>query len=91
MSRADWEVVIGLEIHVQLLTHSKIFSGSSTKFGAEPNTQASAPGSRPPWPGSSMMERTFNPSEDFRLSVSGGLTGFCATPACSQSQLLAVC
>lgn len=36
-----WEVVIGLEIHVQLNTQSKIFSGSSTNFGAEPNTQAS--------------------------------------------------
>lgn len=35
-----WEVVIGLEIHVQLNTQSKIFSGSSTSFGAEPNTQA---------------------------------------------------
>jgi len=35
-----WEVVIGLEIHVQLLTNAKIFSGASTKFGAEPNTQA---------------------------------------------------
>ena len=33
-------MVIGLEIHVQLATNSKIFSGSSTKFGAEPNTQA---------------------------------------------------
>lgn len=38
----DWEVVIGLEIHVQLSTISKIFSGSSVAFGAEPNTQASA-------------------------------------------------
>ena len=38
----EWEVVIGLEIHVQLSTMSKIFSGSSTTFGAEPNTQASA-------------------------------------------------
>lgn len=38
----DWEVVIGLEIHVQLSTQSKIFSGSSTRFGAAPNTQASA-------------------------------------------------
>lgn len=37
-----WEVVIGLEVHVQLNTVSKIFSGSSTAFGAEPNTQASA-------------------------------------------------
>ena len=36
-----WEVVIGLEVHVQLNTASKIFSGSSTAFGAEPNTQAS--------------------------------------------------
>ena len=38
----EWEVIIGLEIHVQLSTISKIFSGSSATFGAEPNTQASA-------------------------------------------------
>jgi aspartyl-tRNA(Asn)/glutamyl-tRNA(Gln) amidotransferase subunit B len=37
----EWEVVIGLENHVQLTTESKIFSGSPIKFGAEPNTQAS--------------------------------------------------
>ena len=37
----QWEIVIGLEIHTQLSTTSKIFSGSSTIFGAEPNTQAS--------------------------------------------------
>jgi aspartyl-tRNA(Asn)/glutamyl-tRNA(Gln) amidotransferase subunit B len=37
-----WETVIGLEVHMQLATQSKIFSGSSTAFGAEPNTQASA-------------------------------------------------
>jgi aspartyl-tRNA(Asn)/glutamyl-tRNA(Gln) amidotransferase subunit B len=37
-----WEIVIGLETHAQLSTVSKIFSGSSTTFGAEPNTQASA-------------------------------------------------
>ena len=36
----DWETVIGLEIHAQLATRSKIFSGSSTAFGAAPNTQA---------------------------------------------------
>jgi aspartyl-tRNA(Asn)/glutamyl-tRNA(Gln) amidotransferase subunit B len=35
-----WETVIGLEIHAQLATASKIFSGASTAFGAEPNTQA---------------------------------------------------
>jgi len=38
----QWETVIGLEVHVQLATKSKIFSGSSTAYGAEPNTQASA-------------------------------------------------
>src|SRR5476649_55351 len=38
----EWEVVIGLEIHAQLATNTKIFSGASIKFGAEPNTQACA-------------------------------------------------
>ena len=38
----EWEVVIGLETHAQLQTQSKIFSGASTRFGAEPNTQACA-------------------------------------------------
>ena len=38
----SWEVVIGLETHVQLSTAAKIFSGSATAFGAAPNTQASA-------------------------------------------------
>ena len=37
-----WETVIGLEVHLQLATKSKIFSGSDITFGAEPNTQASA-------------------------------------------------
>ncbi len=37
-----WEIVIGLEVHAQLSTSSKIFSGASTVFGAEPNTQACA-------------------------------------------------
>ena len=37
----EWQVVIGLEIHAQLACKSKIFSGSSTKFGIEQNTQAS--------------------------------------------------
>ena len=41
MRNDNWEVVIGLEIHAQLSTQSKIFSGASTAFGAEPNTQAS--------------------------------------------------
>nr|WP_298410115.1 Asp-tRNA(Asn)/Glu-tRNA(Gln) amidotransferase subunit GatB [uncultured Halomonas sp.] len=38
----QWETVIGLEVHVQLATQSKIFSGASTAFGAAPNTQACA-------------------------------------------------
>ncbi len=38
----QWEVVIGLEIHAQLATRSKIFSGAATVYGAEPNTQACA-------------------------------------------------
>lgn len=37
-----WEIVVGIETHTQLLTRSKMFSGASTAFGAEPNTQASA-------------------------------------------------
>ncbi len=37
-----WEPVIGLEVHIQLLTQSKIFSGESTRYGAEPNMQACA-------------------------------------------------
>ncbi|WMD19496.1 Asp-tRNA(Asn)/Glu-tRNA(Gln) amidotransferase subunit GatB [Achromobacter seleniivolatilans] len=48
----NWEIVIGLETHTQLSTDSKIFSGSSTQFGAAPNTQANVvdlalPGSLP--------------------------------------------
>lgn len=38
----EWETVIGLEVHAQLATNSKIFSGAATAFGAEPNTQACA-------------------------------------------------
>ncbi|MGB5224984.1 MAG: Asp-tRNA(Asn)/Glu-tRNA(Gln) amidotransferase subunit GatB, partial [Arenicellales bacterium] len=38
----EWETVIGLEIHTQLKTRSKIFSGAATAYGAEPNTQACA-------------------------------------------------
>ena len=35
----SWETVIGLEVHAQLSTNTKLFSSASTKFGSEPNTQ----------------------------------------------------
>ncbi len=41
MTEREWETVIGLEIHAQLATRSKIFSGASTAYGAPPNAQAS--------------------------------------------------
>ena len=37
----DWEVVVGLEIHAQVISRAKLFSGAATDFGAEPNTQVS--------------------------------------------------
>ena len=37
----DWEVVIGLEVHAQVISEAKLFSGAATEFGAEPNTQVS--------------------------------------------------
>src|SRR5579863_1450120 len=37
----DWEIVIGMEVHAQVLSNSKLFSGASTTFGAEPNSQVS--------------------------------------------------
>ena len=37
----DWEIVIGLEVHAQVISQSKLFSGAATAFGSEPNTQVS--------------------------------------------------
>ena len=37
----DWEVIVGLEVHAQVVSRAKLFSGSATEFGAEPNTQVS--------------------------------------------------
>ena len=37
----EYEVIIGLEVHAQVLSESKLFSSSPTKFGSEPNTQVS--------------------------------------------------
>ena len=40
-STGNWEVVIGLEVHAQVTSNAKLFSGASTAFGGEPNTQVS--------------------------------------------------
>src|ERR1039457_2385592 len=40
-STGDWEVVIGLEVHAQVTSKSKLFSGASTEFGGEPNSHVS--------------------------------------------------
>ena len=40
-AEADWEIVCGLEVHAQVTSRAKLFSGASTEFGAEPNTQVS--------------------------------------------------
>jgi aspartyl-tRNA(Asn)/glutamyl-tRNA(Gln) amidotransferase subunit B len=37
----DWEIVIGMEVHAQVISKSKLFSGASTEFGAEPNANVS--------------------------------------------------
>jgi len=37
----EWEMVIGMEVHAQVIANSKLFSGASTAFGAEPNSQVS--------------------------------------------------
>ena len=37
----DWEIIIGLEVHAQVSSNSKLFSGAATEFGAEPNSQVS--------------------------------------------------
>ena len=37
----DWEIVIGLEVHAQVISKAKLFSGAATEFGAEPNSQVS--------------------------------------------------
>lgn len=70
----SWETVIGLEVHVQLATNSKLFSASSTRFGAEPNTQASLydlamPGTLPV-----MNEEVLRMAVSFGLAVDAEIT-----------------
>ena len=40
-AKYDWELVIGMEVHAQISSNSKLFSGASTEFGAEPNSNVS--------------------------------------------------
>src|SRR6516165_5806383 len=40
-SSGAWEIVVGLEVHAQVISRAKLFSGAATDFGAEPNTQVS--------------------------------------------------
>ncbi|MCH5376884.1 MAG: Asp-tRNA(Asn)/Glu-tRNA(Gln) amidotransferase GatCAB subunit B, partial [Planctomycetes bacterium] len=74
MSDQPFDVVIGLEVHVQLLTQSKLFCRCSTRFGADPNTQTcpvctSTPGSLP------VMNR-----EAFQLAVKTAVALNCEIP-----------
>ena len=67
----DWEIVIGLETHVQLSTASKIFSDSSTSYGAEPNTQASAADMALPGTLPVMNKKVVERAIEFGLAVQG--------------------
>ncbi len=71
---SDWESVIGLEIHVQLMTKSKIFSASSTAYGAVPNEQASyvdlgMPGTLPV-----LNEIAIKKAIEFGLAINGQIS-----------------
>ena len=74
MPAADFEPVIGLEVHAQLLTKTKIFCGCPTRFGAPPNTQVcpvclGLPGALPAQPGVGT-----------EAAPVGGLGGWCVPP-----------
>ena len=74
MAQHEWEAVIGLEVHCQLSTKTKIFSGANTAYGAEPNTQADAvtlglPGVLPVLNGAALeMAIKFGLSVDARIA-----------------------
>ena len=74
MAQHEWEAVIGLEVHCQLSTRTKIFSGANTAYGAEPNTQADAvtlglPGVLPVLNGAALeMAIKFGLSVDARIA-----------------------
>ena len=73
----DWEPVIGIEVHVQLATQSKVFSSSSTRFGAEPNAQANLvdlamPGTLPV-----LNEKAVSMAVKFGLAINAEIAGTC--------------
>jgi aspartyl-tRNA(Asn)/glutamyl-tRNA(Gln) amidotransferase subunit B len=73
----EWETVIGLEVHAQLKTNSKMFSGASSSYGAEPNTQAcivdlAMPGVLP-----TPNKEAFNMAIKFGLAVNANLATEC--------------
>ena len=70
----QWETVIGLEVHVQLATQSKIFSGSSTAFGAAPNTQANAVDMAMPGTLPVANEQAFHSAILFGLAINADIT-----------------
>jgi aspartyl-tRNA(Asn)/glutamyl-tRNA(Gln) amidotransferase subunit B len=72
----EWEVVIGLEVHVQLATKSKIFSGASTAFGAEPNTQACAVDLAMPGMLPVMNEEALRMAVKFGLAIGAGISEY---------------
>jgi aspartyl-tRNA(Asn)/glutamyl-tRNA(Gln) amidotransferase subunit B len=77
ISSRGWEAVIGLEVHCQLATRTKIFSGASTTYGAEPNTQADAvtlglPGVLPV-----LNQTALKMAITFGLSVDAEIAGRC--------------
>ena len=73
---SNWETVIGLEIHVQLLTKSKIFSSASTKYGQLPNAQASyvdlgLPGTLPV-----LNEEVIKKAVQFGIAINGKVSEY---------------
>src|SRR3990172_3491277 len=69
----EWETVIGLEVHVQLLTKSKLFSGASTRYGASPNTQACAVDISLPGVLPVMNEEAARMAVKFALAIGAGI------------------
>lgn len=69
----EWETVIGLEVHVQLLTKSKLFSGASTRYGASPNTQACAVDIALPGVLPVMNEEAARMAVKFALAIGAGI------------------